>query len=84
MAYWPILPPLRCGTRMNPPALSKEIFLLNDLEKAKAILENGNYTCVLCKGDTVHTSQHRGVRPLLDLLDTDVSGFSAADKVVMR
>ena len=69
---------------MNLLVLSKENFPLNDLEKAKSILENGNYTCVLCKGDTVHTSQHRGVRPLLDLLDTDVSGFSAADKVVGR
>lgn len=57
---------------------------MNDLEKAKSILESGGYTCVLCKGSTTHTSCHRGVRPLLDLLDTDVSGFCAADKVVGR
>ena len=57
---------------------------MSDLETAKSMLESGNYTCVLCKGDTVHTSQHRGVRPLLDLLRTDVSGFCAADKVVGR
>lgn len=53
-----------------------------DLEKAKSLLWEGGYTCVLCKDDTTHTSAHRGVRPLLELLETDVSGFCAADKVV--
>lgn len=55
---------------------------MSDLERAKSILQEGSYTCVLCKGDTIHTSNHRGVRPLLELLETDVSGFCAADKVV--
>lgn len=55
---------------------------MKDLERAKAILEQEGYTCVLCKDDCVHTSTHRGVRPLLDLLETNVSGFCAADKVV--
>lgn len=55
---------------------------MNDLEQAKSILLSGGYTCVLCKGETVHTSNHRGVRPLLELLETDVTGFCAADKVV--
>ena len=55
---------------------------MNDLERAKSLLQSGGYTCVLCKGDIVHTSHHRGVRPLLELLGTDVSGFCAADKVV--
>ena len=55
---------------------------MNDLERAKSLLQSGGYTCVLCKDDTVHTSFHRGVRPLLELLETDVSGFYAADKVV--
>ena len=55
---------------------------MNDLKKARQLLTEGGYTCVLCKGDIVYTSTHRGVRPLMDLLDTDVSGFSAADKVV--
>ena len=55
-----------------------------DLEKAKEYLEKEQCTCVLCKGDALHCSHHRGVRPLLDFLDsgTDFSGFSAADKVV--
>ncbi len=57
---------------------------MNDLEKAKSLLQSGGYTCVLCKDDTIHTSSHRGVRPLLELLETDVAGFYAADKVVGR
>ena len=57
---------------------------MNDLEKAKSQLQSGGYTCVLCKDDTIHTSSHRGVRPLLELLETDVAGFYAADKVVGR
>lgn len=55
---------------------------MNDLEKARQLLTEGGYTCVLCKDDSIHTSTHRGVRPLMDLLNTDVSDFSAADKVV--
>lgn len=55
-----------------------------DLQNARQHLLTGDYTCVLCKGDTLHTSTSRGVAPLLALIDsgTDVSGFSAADKVV--
>lgn len=53
-----------------------------DLSKAKALLEAEGYTCVLCLGEQIHTSFHRGVQPLMELLETDVSGFSAADKVV--
>lgn len=55
---------------------------MSDLERARLLLTDGGYTCVLCKDNSVHTSTYRGVRPLMDLLDTDVSGFSAADKVV--
>lgn len=69
---------------MKSQVLCEEGIPLNDLEKAKSILSSGEYTCVLCKGDTIHISRHRGVRPLLELLETDVSGFSAADKVVGR
>ena len=57
---------------------------MSDLERARLLLTEGGYTCVLCKDNSVHTSTYRGVRPLMDLLDTDVSGFSAADKVVGR
>ena len=36
-----------------------------DLEKAKAIFTGSDYTCVLCKGDTVYTGTERGVKPLI-------------------
>lgn len=55
-----------------------------DLQKARQLLCSGEYTCVLCRDDTVYTSNRRGVAPLLELIDSgaDVTGFSAADKVV--
>lgn len=48
------------------------------------VLNSGPYTCVACRGDVIHTSTERGVKPLLDWLDNkiDLKGFSAADKVV--
>ena len=55
---------------------------MNDLQKARQLLEAEGYTCVLCRGEKIYTSRHRGVRPLMDLLDQDTAGFSAADKVV--
>lgn len=57
-----------------------------DLQTAKAYLQAHGCTCVLCRDGTLYASDRRGVRPLLDLLDSgkDLSGFSAADKVVGR
>lgn len=57
---------------------------MTQLERAKAILEEENCTCVLCDGETAHKSHRRGVAPLLQLLDEGVQaeGFSAADRVV--
>lgn len=57
-----------------------------NLDKAREILETGGYTCVLTDGTTVHTSNFRGVKPLVQFLQsrTIPSGFSAADKVVGR
>lgn len=57
-----------------------------NLMNARNLLESGNYTCVVCLGETVYTTTHRGVAPLLNWLDsgTDLSGFSAADRVVGR
>lgn len=56
----------------------------DNLEKCREILKSGDYTLVLFDGKTLLTDTKRGVKPLLDLLDreTDLSGFSAADKVV--
>ena len=58
--------------------------MLSDLNRARQMLSQGRYTCVLCRGASVYTDIRRGIRPLLELLDTgtDLQGFSAADKVV--
>lgn len=58
--------------------------MTTDLQRAKTLLENHNYTCVLCKGETIITSTKRGVKPLVDMLDgtEDLNGFSTADKIV--
>ena len=57
-----------------------------DTEKARALLETGGFTCAVCKEDIFYTATERGVKPLLNWLDagTDLTGFSAADKVVGR
>ena len=57
---------------------------MENLLNARELLESGNYTCVVCCGDSVHTTSQRGVAPLLNWLDSgiDLSGFSAADRVV--
>lgn len=59
---------------------------MRDLEKAKELLIGSGYTCVLCKGDALHTSKERGIAPMLNMLHQgiDLNGFSAADKVVGR
>ena len=58
----------------------------HNLRKALELLDAGNYTCVACKGDIVHTTTRRGVAPLLSWLETetDLQDFSAADRVVGR
>lgn len=57
---------------------------MTDLQRAVACLEAENRTCVLCRGDSYHKSDSRGVAPLLRWLDQGVEakGFSAADRVV--
>ena len=57
-----------------------------NLQKARNLLESGDYTCVVCRNDLVYTTSQRGVAPLLHWLDSDLdlSGFSAADRVVGR
>lgn len=57
---------------------------MNDLQSARQLLASGDYTCVLCRGDQIYTSNKRGVAPLLELLDAGVelTDFSAADKVI--
>lgn len=57
---------------------------MTDVERAKALLVDSNYTVVLCRDEITHTDTRRGVSPLLSLLDRGVcvTGFAAADKVV--
>lgn len=57
---------------------------MNNLENAKELLQNSNFTCVACKDDITLACQQRGVAPLLGWLDegTSLNGYSAADKVV--
>ena len=54
----------------------------NDTLRAREILHSGHHTCVLCSGDAVLIDDRRGVKPLLDLLQKDLAGYCAADKVV--
>ncbi|MBR6331535.1 MAG: DUF1893 domain-containing protein [Dehalococcoidales bacterium] len=62
------------------------IMMTELIEKAKGILEEGRYTCVICSDRETITSTTRGVKPLTDLLDAgrDVRGMSAADNVIGR
>lgn len=57
---------------------------MSNIERAKQLLITGNYTCVLCKEQTVYTSTKNGISPILDFIDskTDLNNFSAADKIV--
>lgn len=59
---------------------------MDNMLKAWNLLNSGEYTCVVCKEDTIFTTTQRGVAPLLDWLDrgTNLMGFSAADRVVGR
>jgi hypothetical protein len=59
---------------------------MTDLEKARSLLASGDYTCVICRENDVHTTRQRGVKPLLDWLDAglDLRQASAADRVVGR
>lgn len=53
-----------------------------DTIRARETLLIGQFTCVLCKNNQILTDERRGVKPLLELLEQDLSGFCAADKVV--
>ena len=57
---------------------------MNDIEQAKKLLAEGNYTCVLCKGDQTLTSKQSGIAPMVHFLSqkTEMAGFSAADRIV--
>lgn len=56
----------------------------NQLEKAIKLLNENGYTCVVVKDKDIFFSNDRGVKPLLKWIEEgkDLTGFSAADKVV--
>lgn len=55
-----------------------------NINKAKDLLIQGNYTCVVVKENKEYVSRERGVKPLLDWIDNKVNFDNAvvADKVV--
>lgn len=57
-----------------------------DLNNARRLLASGDYTCVLCRDENIHTATERGVKPLLNWLDSglDLKDWAAADRVVGR
>lgn len=57
-----------------------------DLLKARTLLDGSDFTCVVCRDESVLTATERGVKPLLNWVETgvDLTGFSAADRVVGR
>ena len=57
---------------------------MSNLEKAKELLENSDYTCIICSDEETLTSHKRGVAPLLEWIDEgkSLNGYSTADKVV--
>ena len=58
--------------------------MTRDLERARNELENGRYTCILCKGDEMYFSNDHGVKPLLVWIRESRirDGFAAADQIV--
>lgn len=57
---------------------------MSNLDYAKKALADNGFTLALYNGEELISSRLRGVKPLLELIDSgkDLSGFSAADKVV--
>lgn len=58
--------------------------VMKNIQKAKDILIKNGYTCVLCSNGEEYHSTFRGVKPLIDFLESGkcFHGFSAADKTV--
>lgn len=57
-----------------------------DTYSALELLDKGDYTCAVCRDQEFYTATERGVKPLLNWLDSDVdlTDFCAADRVVGR
>ena len=59
---------------------------IDNAKKAYDTLISQDYTCVVCKDEIIYTATLRGVAPLVRWIktETNLCGFSAADKVVGR
>lgn len=59
---------------------------MTDLEKAKEIFSSGEYTFVLVKDDDIIKSSEKGLRPIVDLIDSgkDFFEYSICDKICGR
>lgn len=59
---------------------------MKNIDKAKLMLSEGGYTLAAVSRSDTYTSTRRGVKPLLDLIDTgrSLEGYSVADRVVGR
>ena len=57
---------------------------MTDCGNVKNLLLSGDYTCVLSNGEDTVTSREKGVRPLIEFIESgkDFAGYSAADKIV--
>lgn len=57
---------------------------MHDLERARMLLTEGSYACVLCRADVCYTSRGKGISPMLDWIGAGVElkGFCAADIIV--
>ncbi|MBQ8533863.1 MAG: DUF1893 domain-containing protein [Clostridia bacterium] len=57
---------------------------MTDIETARKLLESKDCSVVLCKECKTIEKFSRGIAPLMEIIDSgeDVSGFSAADKIV--
>ena len=57
---------------------------MNDLTIAKNKLESGEYSLVLCKGESIIKSSKSGVAPLIEVMSKNINikNYSAADKIV--
>lgn len=57
---------------------------MTDIEKAKTLLLSEDYSCVLCRGNSVFASKESGIKPLVMICGDGKSykDFSAADKIV--
>lgn len=57
---------------------------MTDIENAKNIYFDVNYSCVLCRGNAVLKSRESGIKYIFELCSdrNSYEGFSAADKIV--